>query len=369
MADHILLEDGSSRLLLEDGTSDLLLESSGSGLSGAAALTATSTLSAAGSLTTPGVAALTGLASLTGTPSPAAPGGVSLAAVSTVGASGSLAIHGAAALASVSTLAGPGSLAAGGAAAIASVSTLLASGTISGPGGAAALAATSTLLASGSLAVPGHAALAASAVFLASGSLTAQGGASLGSVAALIAAGSSAPPPAPQTPFSLAWLWLFGGARGATPDPVGTEWHIVEDVIARVLGTGLFENAVIGYESDGNPASADLGDMVRVIPGDQTSLDDAASGDEVDVIHTGTFLVEVEIKESDPSVRHRRVSAACNAIRNVINGQSLAGITLPPRTILGKQAKAVIMYPYAKATMDGSYEYIVSGYDDFYSGE
>ena len=174
-----------------------LVPSAGAVQNGAASLSATATVAAAGILVAGGASALTATAAVAATGIIIAGGAAALTGTATVTAAGDVTtpgiVTGAAALVATATLSAPGIIIAGGAASLTATATVTAAAEVISPGivnGAAALTATATVTAAGNIIVGGAAALAATATMAAAGNIIAGGAAALTATATLVAAGS-----------------------------------------------------------------------------------------------------------------------------------------------------------------------------------
>lgn len=160
---------------------------------GAAALTGTGSLTAAGERTATGAAALSGAGSLSAAGQRTAIAAASLSGAGSLTAQGVRTTFGAAALSGVGTLAASGVRTTFGAAALSGLGSLVASGTVTSPGtthfGAASLTGTGSLTASGQRTAIGSAALSGTGSLTAAGQRTAIGAASLSGQGSLTAQG------------------------------------------------------------------------------------------------------------------------------------------------------------------------------------
>jgi hypothetical protein len=165
-------------------TLELLLAVTG----GAAALSGSGTLTAAGTPVVPGTATLTGSGSLAATGTPTAPGTAALSGSGSLSATGAPGFTGAATLSGSGTLSASGAVLSGGQASLSGSGTLSAAGTPAAPG-AAALSGAGTLTTTGTPATTGAAALTGSGTLTAAGPLQFSGTATLSGTGTLTASG------------------------------------------------------------------------------------------------------------------------------------------------------------------------------------
>jgi hypothetical protein len=146
------------------------------------------------------------------------------------------------------------------------------------------------------------------------------------------------------------------------PDTVipGTDHDIYLDVIGRLEATGAFDE-VLAFE-DQPPTSADWRVLAIVLPGEETDLDDC---DPIVIEEHGAYVVEIRAREQDPERRHRLLSIAAAATRNALNGVSLAGLTLPPKTMMRRKQIPKQRNPEQVVRLAGEWVQLIQGYKGY----
>lgn len=138
---------------------------------------------------------------------------------------------------------------------------------------------------------------------------------------------------------------------------------VYDAIVAALQATGAFTEVSWGSEPLGaGPTPADDTYLAIVTHVSGEDLDDV---DPVEIVRRVQFRVEVDAREQDPLARAKALDRLANVVKRAINGQSLAGLTLPPLTLIRRDQAGRPQHPGQTATLNGEFAYLVAGYDGF----
>lgn len=145
--------------------------------------------------------------------------------------------------------------------------------------------------------------------------------------------------------------------------PAIRDEDIYDDIVARLEATGKFAGVILAV--DQGRRGADDWPLAVVEEADWDDLDDADSGDAVDLVHRGRFAVSLLVREEADAAQFGGLRSLERAARNAINGQSLAGVTFPAMTVLRRARMLPAGSPNKGWSLQGEFTYIVAGFDAF----
>lgn len=122
-----------------------------------------------------------------------------------------------------------------------------------------------------------------------------------------------------------------------------TGHDVVEAAVAALTATGRFDE--VARDEPDPLATAQWRAFAWVIGGD-TPTDDL--WDPIDLMERGVMEVWVAAQGEDPVARDADLESLTSAAKNALNGQSLAGYTLPGLTLARVARKAVVNHPIAR---------------------
>lgn len=143
------------------------------------------------------------------------------------------------------------------------------------------------------------------------------------------------------------------------------EANIIQAMAATLLGSGFFDDVyTTGLPKLDDQSAEDLR-AVAIMPMSGTE------SDQYDAPTAGYQCEDAQVKfvfvvrAKDEAVRDRTVSLLFNYARNALNGQSIAGLTLPQWTKFTSHKWEDPAPPERKITATFQYRYLVQGWTSF----
>lgn len=140
---------------------------------------------------------------------------------------------------------------------------------------------------------------------------------------------------------------------------------IRDDIRARLEATGHFSRVSTRGTPDEQGFSA--GDLVAAVIGmtadDTTDLYDGGDGTGLRV--DGRCPVTLMVRNADPQLRDRQLDLVRNVLRRAVNGQSLAGLTVPDKTYMKSSRPMPPKAPERRIEATVIWAYLPESWDDF----
>jgi len=161
-------------------------------------------------------------------------------------------------------------------------------------------------------------------------------------------------------------LLLFYGQQGGSPPPAPTTYGpqraVYADIVARLVQLNCFAEGGVGR---GAPSEV-LARSSRQYPCaavQPLTWVDSDRYDEGDFIRTCNFTITLIVRMEEPDQRQDWLDYLSDRVSNALNGESLAGITFGPLTLVQRgQYSPTPQHPEQRATLTGQFAYEVVGY-------
>lgn len=160
---------------------------------------------------------------------------------------------------------------------------------------------------------------------------------------------------------------------GGTAPPTGpvvtgaSDAAVLADARARLYATGEFSavsrNRPFELETGHHAMEEVSCDVSPGIP--WANLDSSGEFAGVRLEHTGRLVVALAVRDEDHEARWCRLSRLEAIVNNTLNGQSLAGVTVPGRTLCMRGTYPTAQHPEQRSLIGIDYEYLVNGYAGF----
>ncbi len=143
------------------------------------------------------------------------------------------------------------------------------------------------------------------------------------------------------------------------------ERDVRNDIHDRLIATHAFTDVYIsGLPEDSGSAASDLcAAAIEPVGGSLTSGWDAQT--DGGLYYGASVNVTLMARNDDVQVRDETAEMLLGYLHNAVNGQSLAGITVPGRTLVTSWSWQKAMPPERRIMATVGYWFIVDGWDEF----
>lgn len=153
----------------------------------------------------------------------------------------------------------------------------------------------------------------------------------------------------------------FGHGSDPGPPP-SRDMVAIRDAAARIKATNLFAKVFPFSPWDAEPVGSDIKRCAFVAIKNWAEVDDADSGQGVDIVRTVAFDVWLVVNEKSPEKRYEFLDLLGQAVSNAVSGQPLGGVVMPDFTTLKRGQYHMPAPPVLCLQMTGEFRYMV---DDF----
>lgn len=172
-------------------------------------------------------------------------------------------------------------------------------------------------------------------------------------------------PPSGTIDPGLVCLWYESAALTILPDlTTGVrDWDVLSDIRDRLIATGAFD----GVHLSGLPAeygrSAGEARMAVCTLSAWDDTDDWDDTEDVSIPRAVAWTLTLFVRQSDPESRDREADRLANVAQNVLDGRSLAGVTLPGLTKIRRGRWERSPAPERRLVLMGEFTYLVNAFD------
>ena len=126
--------------------------------------------------------------------------------------------------------------------------------------------------------------------------------------------------------------------------------------------TGQFDNVYVSGLPEDYGIGSDRVSIAVIEPVSSTERDDWDSETTGGILIQGTAQITLLARQPDPQLRDEAVELLLEYTANTVNGQSLAGLTLPPWTRITAWRWLPATHPERRIQATFQYSYIVEGW-------
>jgi hypothetical protein len=162
-----------------------------------------------------------------------------------------------------------------------------------------------------------------------------------------------------STLFGVTLFPPFNFFPSSITSPPQTDQAAYDDIVARLNATGLFGD--VRHSTADQILFPSAGDypFAAIVP---VSASDADTFDEGGMLRTVAYTLVIAVHHEDPVARKDKLGVLEATARNIIPGQSLAGLSFPAMTKLGAASYPRPRHPEQRTEIAGSFTYLVEGY-------
>jgi hypothetical protein len=141
------------------------------------------------------------------------------------------------------------------------------------------------------------------------------------------------------------------------------------DMAARIGSVAAFGEGACVVAGSPDAAEFTARPLCLVIPGDYDQLDDADESDPAD--HDGmgvriprhcTFQIVLVVKDEEVSRRSDELDRLVHVIHNAVDGQSLAGASIPGLSRIRRGGRRYVRHPDEGITLFGEFTFFIEGF-------
>jgi hypothetical protein len=146
---------------------------------------------------------------------------------------------------------------------------------------------------------------------------------------------------------------------------LGRDRDVRNAIQTTLLATGQFDTVWMTGLSEDYGQGADELRAVAIDPVNSSERDDWDSSTAGGVLIQSTVTIMILVRHIDPQLRDEAAELLLDTVANTLNGQSLAGLTLPPWTRITNWRWLDATAPERRIQATLQYSYIVEGWENF----
>jgi hypothetical protein len=141
------------------------------------------------------------------------------------------------------------------------------------------------------------------------------------------------------------------------------DWDVLSDIRDRLIATGAFDGVHLsGLPAEYGRSAGETRMAVCTLSG-WDDADDWDDAEDVSIPRAVAWTLTLFVRQSDPESRDREADRLANVAQNVLDGQSLAGITLPGLTKIRRGRWERSPAPERRLVLMGEFTYLVNAFD------